>query len=118
MRVRTVFFVALLSSLLIAGLGAQVSFDRILHATEEPRNWLTYSGTPMGQRYSLLNEITPANVRSLELKWIYQVQSLEKSEATPLVDEGVMYTVAAPNDVIALDAATGRVFWTYSYAPS
>jgi len=99
-------------------LRAQVVFDRILHANEEPRNWLTYSGGAMGQRYSLLNEVTPVNVRNLELKWMYQVQSLEKFEATPLVVDGVMYTVAAPNDVIALDAATGRVYWTYSYAPS
>ncbi len=29
-----------------------------------------------------------------------------------------MYTVQAPNDVVALDAVTGRVFWTYSYSPS
>ena len=99
-------------------LRAQVVFDRILRAASEPQNWLTYSGTTLSQRYSTLNEITPANVRSLELKWIYQVQSLEKFEATPLVVDGVMYTVGAPNDVIALDAATGRVFWTYFYTPS
>src|SRR5436305_10711542 len=96
----------------------QVSFERILGADKEPQNWLTYSGTTMSQRYSLLNEVTPANVKNLELKWIYQVQSLEKFEATPIVVDGVMYTVSAPNDVIALDAATGRVFWTYSYTPS
>ena len=118
MKLRHVFFVALLSSLAIAGLDAQVSFNRILRAVEEPQNWLTYSGTTMSQRYSLLNEVTPANVKGLELKWVYQVQSLEKFEATPLVVDGVMYTVSAPNDVIALDAATGRVFWTYSYTPS
>ena len=29
-----------------------------------------------------------------------------------------MYTVQAPNDVVALDAATGRVFWTYHYTPA
>jgi alcohol dehydrogenase (cytochrome c) len=29
-----------------------------------------------------------------------------------------MYTVQAPNDIVALDAATGRVFWTYNYTPS
>ena len=46
------------------------------------------------------------------------MQSLEKFEATPLVVDGVMYTVQAPNDVVALDAATGRVFWIYPYAPS
>src|SRR5215471_21569827 len=109
---------ALLFMLAAGSIPAQVSFDRILHANNEPQNWLTYSGTTMSQRYSLLNEITPGNVRALELKWIYQVQSLEKFEATPLVVDGVMYTVSAPNDVIALDAATGRVFWTYSYAPS
>jgi alcohol dehydrogenase (cytochrome c) len=85
---------------------------------QESGNWLTYSGGMMGQRYSPLTDVTPVNVKNLELKWIYQVQSLEKFEATPIVVDGVMYTVQAPNDVIALDAATGRAFWTYSYSPS
>ena len=49
---------------------------------------------------------------------MFQAQSLEKFEATPLVVDGVLYTVQAPNDVVALDAATGRVFWTYSHTPS
>ena len=30
----------------------------------------------------------------------------------------MLYTVQAPNDVVALDAATGRVFWTYSHTPA
>ena len=47
-----------------------------------------------------------------------QVPSLEKFEATPLVVDGVMYTVQPPNEVIALDAVTGRVFWSYTYTPS
>ena len=40
--------------LLMAPLGvqAQVSFERILNAAEEPHNWLTYSGTYAGTRYS------------------------------------------------------------------
>src|SRR6516165_9319866 len=107
---------ALLS--LAGSLCAQVSFDRILGANQEPHNWLTYSGTSMSQRYSLLSQITPENVKNLELQWIYQARSLEKFEATALVVDGIMYTVQAPNDVIALDAGTGRVFWTYQYAPS
>ena len=96
---------------------AQVSFERILDANKEPENWLTYSGTPLSQRHSLLNQITPANVKNLDLQWIYQARSLQKFEATPLLVDGVMYTVQAPNDVIALDAATGRIFWIYSYNP-
>lgn len=99
-------------------LAGQVTFDRILSADKEPQNWLTYSGSVLGQRYSLLDEITPDNVKNLELQWIFQASSLEKFEATSLVVDGVLYTVQAPNDVVALDAATGRTFWTYSYTPS
>ncbi|MEO8258026.1 MAG: PQQ-dependent dehydrogenase, methanol/ethanol family [Acidobacteriota bacterium] len=100
------------------GLHAQVSFDRILRGSTEPQNWLTHSGDVKSQRYSPLTEITAANVRNLELRWVFQAQSLEKFEATPLVVDGIMYTVQAPNDLVALDAATGRVFWTYPYSPS
>jgi len=108
-----------LNFLFAAGsLFGQVSFDRILAADREPQNWLTYSGSVLGQRYSLLEEITPENAKNLELQWVFQASSLEKFEATSLVVDGVLYTVQAPNDIIALDAATGRTFWTYSYSPS
>jgi alcohol dehydrogenase (cytochrome c) len=99
-------------------LTAQVSFERILNADKEPQNWLTYSGTVMSQRHSPLTQITAGNVKNLEQQWIFQARSLEKFEATPLVVDGIMYTVQAPNDVVALDAVTGRIFWTYSYTNS
>lgn len=103
-------------------LGAQsraVTSDRILKASAEPQNWLTYSGNYNGQRYSALDQITPANVKNLELQWVFQVRTLgaaDKFEATPLVVDGIMYTVSPPNDVVALDAVSGRVFWRYDYA--
>ena len=97
---------------------AQVSFDRLLHAADTPQEWLNYSGGYLSQRYSALDQITPANVANLEQKWIFQARSLEKFEATPLVVDGVMYTVQAPNDIVALDAVTGRIFWIYSYSPA
>jgi alcohol dehydrogenase (cytochrome c) len=108
----------LLLILLAGSLSAQVPYDRLLHAEREPQNWLTYNGSFLSQRHSALTQITPANVKNLELQWIFQARSLEKFEATPLVVNGVLYTVQAPNDVIALDALTGRIFWTYSYTPS
>ena len=96
----------------------QVTFDRILHADREPQNWLTYSGNLAGHRYTLLTQITPGNVKNLELQWVFQTRGpaepTEKFEATSLVVDGVMYTVLAPNHVVALDAATGRMFWMYS----
>jgi alcohol dehydrogenase (cytochrome c) len=109
--------------LLAAGaLQAQVPFDRILRAADEPHNWLTYSGTTFSQRHSQLTQITRGNVAQLELQWVHQAMtnepSVTKFEATPLVVDGVMYTVLPPNDVVALDAAEGRVLWTHRYVPA
>ena len=96
---------------------AQVSSGRILRSGQEPQNWLTHSGSYSSQRYSALSQVTPENVKNLELQWIFQARSLEKFEATPIVVDGIMYTVEAPNNIVALDAATGRIFWTYNYTP-
>jgi alcohol dehydrogenase (cytochrome c) len=105
----------------VASLGsanAQVTFERIVNAASEPHNWLSYSATVDNQRYSRLDSIDTSNVASLELKWVWQARSLEKFEATALVVDGILYTVQAPNDVVALDAASGRIFWTYHHEPS
>jgi alcohol dehydrogenase (cytochrome c) len=107
--------IALLALVLGAPLQAQVTFDRILNAEREPQNWLSYSGTVSNQRYSLLDQIDTSTVSRLDLQWVWQARSLEKFEATALVVDGILYTVQAPNDVVALDAATGRVFWTYHH---
>jgi len=112
------FLVLFLLPFVFAGLHAQVSSERLLRAADEPQNWLTYSGTYFSQRYSLLHQLNPANIKSLEQKWVYQGDSLEKFETTPLVVDGVMYITQPPSDAVALDARTGRVFWIYRYYPS
>ena len=94
-----------------------VPFERLLKSHQEPNNWLTYGGSLTSQRHSALTQITPQNVRDLELKWVFQSRSLDKHEVTPLVVDGVMYTIQSPNDVIALDAATGKTIWTYMHKP-
>ncbi|HLF11649.1 MAG TPA: PQQ-dependent dehydrogenase, methanol/ethanol family [Gammaproteobacteria bacterium] len=107
--------------LLLAAAGgaqAQVTFERLLNAADEPHNWLTYSGTYQSQRHSLLRQIRPSNVEDLELKWVFQAQSLENFETTPLVVDGIMYLTEAPNTAVALDAESGRLFWRYQYNPS
>ena len=115
----TTMFVRVALVLLAAtALDAQVTFDRILHADKEPQNWLTYSGNTLSQRYSTLSQITQTNVKDLTMQWAFQARSTEKFEATPLVVDGMMYVTQAPNDVVALDAATGELKWLYSYSVS
>ena len=95
-----------------------VTFDRILHADKEPHNWLTYSRTLDGQRHSPLAEVNVSNVAQLDLAWMWPSRASGRFQATPLVVDGVLYTVEAPNNIFALDAQTGAVIWTYSYTPA
>jgi alcohol dehydrogenase (cytochrome c) len=95
-------------------MSATPASERILHAEREPHNWLTYSGTYASQRYSLLGDITRDNVKNLTLKWVWRPRYLDKMESTPLVVDGVLYTVQN-SEVVALDGATGRSYWTYRY---
>jgi alcohol dehydrogenase (cytochrome c) len=96
---------------------AQVSSDRILNAAKEPHNWLTYSGTYSSQRHSPLTQVTTANAANLVVKWVFQARWLDYYQATPLVVDGIMYTTQG-NDVLALDATTGKIFWIYPYTPA
>ena len=78
--------------------------QRLAAAASEPQNWLTYSGNYTSQRYSPLDQITPANVRNLKLQWVYQAPVAGNWQTTPLVVDGIMYMTQRPNDVVALDA--------------
>jgi putative heme-binding domain-containing protein len=100
------------------GTAAQVEPRALLHPDSQPGNWLSYSRDYANQRHSPLAQIHARNVGKLQLQWVWQARSLEKFEATALVVNGVLYTVQAPNDVVALDATTGRIFWTYSHQPT
>jgi alcohol dehydrogenase (cytochrome c) len=97
---------------------AQVTPERILNATAEPRNWLTYNGGYDSKRFSTLDQIAPSNIKELELKWIVQNQVPGAWESNPLIVEGIMYVTQRANDVMAIDAKTGRLFWLYRYTPA
>src|SRR6476661_6262366 len=113
-------FALLLAVVAVASLTvhAQVPYDRILKAAAEPHNWLTYNGAYNSQRYSTLAQITPANVARLESKWVLQNQVFGAWQSNPIVVDGVMYLTERPNDVMAVDARTGRMFWLYRWTPS
>ena len=108
----------LASAALAQAQGGGVTFDRLLNAAAEPHNWLTYSGGYHSNRHTTLDRITPDNVDDLEVRWVFQAQSLQVFQTTPLVVDGVMYLTEPPNTVVALDAALGRVFWRYEYTPA
>jgi alcohol dehydrogenase (cytochrome c) len=108
------FLRSLLLLLLVAPVAlSQVTYERIRRAAAEPHNWLTYSGTYQGQRYSPLAQINTTNVSQLKPVWVYQMRDPGKVETTPLVVDGILYLSEKPHVVTALEGRTGRPLWTY-----
>ena len=95
--------------------GRPVTAERLVNADQEPENWLTYSGGYHSQRYSSLEQINRGNVADLKVEWIHQFNRQDRIETTPVVVDGLMIITETPSDVIALDAVTGRTFWTYEH---
>jgi len=98
---------------------ADVSFQRLVNADDEPQNWLTYSGTFRSERFAALDQIDVDNVADLKVTWAYQMQPSSFSgaglvETTPIVVDGIMYITEPPSTVTALDALTGKQIWTWS----
>jgi alcohol dehydrogenase (cytochrome c) len=78
--------------------------------------WLTYGGNLFNQRYSSLNQITPANVTQLKGAWTYHTGSSSDAtsfESSPIVSGGIMYLTGPQSQVYALDARTGSELWKY-----
>src|SRR5215472_14030406 len=95
---------------------AQVTAERLLNASKEPQNWLTYSGDYTGRRYSTLEQINTANAAKLVPQWAYQTMAGGKFETTPLVVDGILYASGQDDRSFALDARTGRPIWQYQRA--
>lgn len=91
-----------------------VTSQQIEAHESRPGEWLTYSGSLSGWRYTPLAEITPANVSNLRVRWIRQFKSDDtKYESVPLVVGDLIFLTVPPASVIALNAKTGKVIWKY-----
>ena len=115
-KVRLVSLVGVSAAALIAGMSitpavAQVTFDRLLNADEEPENWLTNHGNYSSHRHSGLDQIDRSNVGGLNLAFAVALSGVETGnnsmQATPLVDNGAMYVVNGWGVVSRIDVSSG-----------
>jgi alcohol dehydrogenase (cytochrome c) len=63
-----------------------------------------------------LKQVTPANVASLQAKWVYHMAGQETIQAVPIVSGGVMY-ISQFNRIDAIDARSGNIVWQYQRPP-
>lgn len=92
-----------------------VDYGMILNASNDRNNWLTYSGSYNGHRFSSNDQITVSNVSGLRLLWAKQYNVDQPYiETSPLVVDGYMFVTLAPDRVEALNANTGALIWSYN----
>jgi glucose dehydrogenase len=64
-------------------------------------------------RFSPLTQINEQTVATLGLVWSRELGTTRGLEATPLVENGMIYTTGSWSVVYAIDAKAGNVRWTY-----
>lgn len=92
-----------------------VTAERLLHP--EDSDVLMIRRTYDGWGYSPLKAITPSNVARLQPVWSFSTGQTSGHEATPLVNNGVMFVATPANQVLAIDAKTGLLLWRYANTP-
>ena len=75
--------------------------------------WPVYNGGIDGDHYSKLTQITRDNVHLLKQAWAYDTGEKGGLQTNPLVVGRTLYAYTPKTEVIALDAATGKLKWKF-----
>ena len=92
--------------------------------------WVSYASDAGSTKYTSLSEINRENFDTLEVAWAWTSIdgeldlegmlgsdaddiSFGRLQATPLMVEGVLYMITALNQVVALDATSGELLWSF-----
>ncbi len=84
-------------------------------------DWPAYGRTQQGTRYSPLAQITPENVKNLQVAWTFRTGDMKgpndpveiTNEVTPLKIGSLLYLCSPHQILFALDAQTGKLKWKF-----
>jgi glucose dehydrogenase len=82
-------------------------------AAQSQAGWTVYNGGPDGDHYSALDQINRDNVHNLQVAWRYDTGETGGLESNPLIVGRTLYAYTQTQQVIALDAATGKLKWKF-----
>jgi PQQ-dependent dehydrogenase (methanol/ethanol family) len=92
----------------------KINDDALEDAGKNKEEWISYNRDWAETRFSPLNQINDTNVKKLGLAWSYDIPNVgagNRQEATPLIVNGVLYSITPWSVVYALDARTGKELW-------
>lgn len=82
-------------------------------------NWEVYLGDLHSSQFKEIAEITKENAPSLQVAWTYNggdadPENRSQIQCNPLIIDGVLYGTTASLKLIALNAASGELIWSYN----
>jgi alcohol dehydrogenase (cytochrome c) len=112
----TIAGLLLMATALTPACAADMTNERLLNPQREPQNWILHHGNYQGHRFSLLKEINSGNAKDLKLAYTVALSGFQAGgryangtlEATPLVEDGIMYVPDGWGSVYAIDLTSGR----------
>uniref|UniRef100_UPI004049F483 pyrroloquinoline quinone-dependent dehydrogenase n=1 Tax=Daejeonella sp. TaxID=2805397 RepID=UPI004049F483 len=88
-------------------------------AKQQFRTWSTYKADANSSSFSPLKQVNKLNVTDLELAWTFPYQDAppgaktSRSEANPIVIDGVMFISSARNRIYGINASNGKQIWSF-----
>jgi alcohol dehydrogenase (cytochrome c) len=106
----------LLTSAMTPAPAADMTNERALNPQREPQNWILHHGNYQGHRFSALKEINTDTVKNLKPVFTVALGGFQSGgryafgnlEATPLVEDGIMYVPDGWGSVYAIDVTAGK----------
>lgn len=105
--------VVLLAAGVIGLLGASHSGRK---PAQDRRGWTSYGGGPDNIHYSSLKQINRKNVSQLQVAWTFDSGDAfpgSEMECNPIIVDGELFATTPKLRVVALDATTGKLNWSF-----
>jgi len=85
-----------------------------IHGYAQNLDWNRSGGTNASLKFSGLTQITPANIKNLELAWTYHSNNFSVVQINPVFINNTIITTARDGSVICLNAVNGKERWRTS----
>ncbi|WP_312410892.1 membrane-bound PQQ-dependent dehydrogenase, glucose/quinate/shikimate family [Comamonas sp.] len=97
--------------------GAEPEIAQGYQPGDDHANWTNYGRTPDGTQFATADQITPGNVKGLQVAWTFRTGDFafggKENQNTPLQIGNVLYACTPSNQVFAIEADTGKQLWTF-----
>ncbi len=97
-----------------AGAGYPAVTSARLAKAATDNGWLMFRRDYAGNSYAPFRQINTRNVAGLTLAWSYRIGMKQGFESSPIVNGRYLFVTTPLDHLIAFDAVTGKVLWTYA----